>query len=97
MNLDSAAEILLIIVSSVLALFLVILIVLAVKIIKITRSLRRITERAERISAKAETIGEYIAKSSGPAVAVKSVISMVSNLVNGSAEETKRSSRKGKQ
>lgn len=63
---DTAAQILLIIVSSVLAIFLLVSIIAVVRVIQVLRSLRHIAAQAEKIADSAETVSEFFAKSAGP-------------------------------
>ncbi len=88
---DTAAEVLLIIVSATLAIFLVVSIVAIVKIIQILHDIRRIAEKAEQIADKAEAVSEFFQKTAGPAAIVK----LISNLVH-SFKEGKQSNKEDK-
>ncbi len=63
---NSAANILLIIVSSVLSLFLILAIVVLIKFIQILHSLKHIAAKAEKLADSAEAVGEFFRKSAGP-------------------------------
>jgi hypothetical protein len=70
---NTASEVLLIIVSSVLSLFLLAGIVALVKIIQVLNHIKRITEKAESIADKAEAVSEFFEKTAGPAAIMKLV------------------------
>ncbi len=63
---NEAEKILLIILGSVLAIFLILAIVLTVKIIEIVQHVKRIIEKAEDIADKAEAVGDFFKKTAGP-------------------------------
>lgn len=77
---NTAAEVLLIIVSSVLSLFLIVAIIAVIKLIQVLRSLHRITEQAEKLADSAEAVGEFFRKSAGP-VALGKLLSNVAESV----------------
>lgn len=77
-NMDNAAEVLLIIVSATLSVFLVVAIIAGIKIIQILGDLRRISAKAEQVIDKAEAVGEFFQKTAAPAALVK----LVSNVVH---------------
>lgn len=84
---ENAAEILVIVLASFLALFLLLAIVAAVKIIQLLRYFKRIAEKAELIADKAETAASFFSKAAGPAV--------IGNLIANITEAvTKRSKKK---
>jgi hypothetical protein len=85
---DTASQILLIIVSATLTLFLVVGIVALIKTIQVMNHLKRITEKAESIADKAEAVGEFFQKTAGPAAITK----LVSNIVH--AVHDKKESKK---
>lgn len=63
---NTAANILLIIVSSVLSLFLILTIIALVKFIQVLHSLKHIAAQAEKLADSAEAVGEFFRKSAGP-------------------------------
>ncbi|HUD10703.1 MAG TPA: hypothetical protein VMR28_03465 [Candidatus Saccharimonadales bacterium] len=65
-NLNTASEVLLIIVSSVLSVFLVVAIIAGIKLIQILQSVKRITAKAEKLAESAEAVGDFFRKSAGP-------------------------------
>lgn len=62
----TAANILLIIVSSVLSLFLLILIVTLVKLYAILRNVHRLIQKAEQLTDSAEAVGNFFRAARGP-------------------------------
>lgn len=67
MQLGDAAQILVIILSAFLALFLLLGIIVAIKLIQILNHLKTISEKAERLASSAESIGEFFKYTAGPA------------------------------
>lgn len=63
---STASEVLLIIVSSVLSVFLLVSIIAIIKLIQLMHSLRRITEKAEKVIDSAEAVSNLFRKSAGP-------------------------------
>lgn len=59
-SMDTAAQVLLIIVSSVLAIFLIVLIVVGVFFIKVLKEVRRITSKAETVVNSIESAGRRV-------------------------------------
>jgi hypothetical protein len=77
---NTAAEVLLIIVSSVLAIFLLVCTIAVIKFIQVLRSLRHIAEQAEKIADSAEAVGEFFRKSAGP-IAFSKFVSNIAETV----------------
>ena len=77
---DTASQVLLIIVSITLTLFLIVGIVLAIKLVQILDHVRRITEKAEKIADNAESVSEFFQKTAGPAAITKLVANIVHTL-----------------
>jgi hypothetical protein len=71
-------QFLVVVLSSFLAIFLLVGIVLMVVLIKVIRSIKRITDKAERLADKAEAIGEFFEHASGP-MAIGRLLSMVND------------------
>jgi len=77
---NTAAELLVIIVSVVLSLFLLVSLVLVVYIIKLVKDLRAVVAHAEKVIISAESIGNIFRKSTGP-VSVLNFIRTVAQTV----------------
>lgn len=80
MDLNNAAQILVIILAGVLAIFLVLAIVVVIKFIEVLNHLKKITEKAERLADKAESVGEFFKYTAGPA-AIGKLFSNVADVV----------------
>lgn len=63
----NAEEILVIVLASALAIFLLLAIIATVKIIQILNHLKAISEKAERLASTAESVGEIFKYTAGPA------------------------------
>lgn len=68
---DTASEVLLIIVSSILAIFLIILIAATIYVLKILRQVRRITQRAESVAGSVEAAATAFGKTATPLAVLK--------------------------
>jgi uncharacterized membrane-anchored protein YhcB (DUF1043 family) len=73
MELSTAQQILVVVLSTVLAISLIVAIVIGVMIINLLRKVRQITEKAERAVQSAEAVGEVIKNVAGPATLMKAV------------------------
>lgn len=67
MYVNSAYEVLVIILSVTLAVFLILAIIAAVKINQLLDQMKRISDKAEKFANTAESVGEFISASTGPA------------------------------
>ena len=76
----TAERVLVIILSSTLALFLILSIVIAALVIQILRHLKRITEKAESIADKAEAVSAFFERGVGP-MAIGRLIANISDAV----------------
>ena len=85
---NTAAEVLVIIVSSVLAIFLLVLIIAAVYTVKILKQVRRITERAENVAGSVEAAASAFERTASPLAVIK----LIGNIVN---QASKVRNRKG--
>lgn len=74
---DQAAEVLVVIVSSVLAVFLVALIVALVYFVGILRQVKRITQRAENVADSMESAAHIFERSASPLAVLKIVADIV--------------------
>ncbi len=78
---ENAFEILVVILSAALAVFLVLGIILIIICIKIANRIKRISEKAEAISGKAENIADFLSKSAVPLAAGK-IIAVITEVFN---------------
>ncbi|HEX5448008.1 MAG TPA: hypothetical protein VFW90_02290 [Candidatus Saccharimonadales bacterium] len=78
---NTAALILIIIVSSVLSVFLLVLIVMGIYAVKILKQVRRITERAENVAGSVEAAANTFERTASP-LAVLKIIGNIVNQVN---------------
>jgi Na+-transporting methylmalonyl-CoA/oxaloacetate decarboxylase gamma subunit len=83
---DTASEVLVIIVSVVLAIFLIALIVAIVYIVKILRQVKRITERAESVAGSVEAAATTFERAASPLAILK----IISNIVDQASRVKKR-------
>jgi uncharacterized protein Yka (UPF0111/DUF47 family) len=83
---DSAAEALLIIVSSVLSVFLIVGIIALIYIIKILKQVRRVTERAENVAGSVEAAAATFERTASPLA----IIRLIGNIVDQATKVRKR-------
>lgn len=76
---DTAAETLLIVVSSVLSVFLILAIIALVYVIKILKQIRRISEKAENVAESVESAANTFEKTASPLAILKIIGSIVDN------------------
>ena len=81
MDLNTASEILLIVVSSALTVFLIVAIILLVKLIQVADKLKLIADKAEKLANSAEAIGDFFRKSAGPVAVGKFMSNIVENVM----------------
>ena len=79
-SMDTAMQVLVIIVSATLTLFLILAAVTLIAILRLIKSIRRVTDKAEQLVDKAEMVGEIFGKAAGP-VAVGRLITNVADHV----------------
>lgn len=77
---ENAEQILVVILSGALALFLILGITVLVKVIQILNHIKHLTEKAEQIADKAEAVSEFFQASAGPAAIAKLVGNIVSTM-----------------
>lgn len=82
MDTNTWFEALVIILSVMLALFLLLGIVILVKFMQIVRQIKRVTDHAEQVIDKAEDIADFFKKSSGPMALLK-IIGNISESFQG--------------
>ena len=90
---EKASEILLIVVSSALTVLLLLLIGVAIKVMQLVQSLKRISEKAERFVASAESIGEFVKHTSNPVALGKFVYNISQSILHHDSKQ-KRSTTK---
>jgi sensor domain CHASE-containing protein len=83
---STASEVLVIIVSSILAIFLLVLIAAIIYVIRIMRQVRRITERAERVAGSMESAAAAFERTASPLAALK----LVRDIINRTSRNRKR-------
>ncbi len=86
MTLGTTEQILVVILAVTLAILLVLSIAIAVLVIQVLKHIRRITEKAESIADKAETVTSFFQQSAGPAAIAK----LVSNIVHAVREKDRQ-------
>lgn len=87
---NTSEQILVIFLSTALAIFLLLFIILLVLAIKVVNNLRHITAKAEKIADKADSIADFF-QATGPAIAVTKILGNIVETVKHN-----RSARKGK-
>lgn len=78
---ETAATILIIILSSVLSIFLIVCIVLTVGLVKLTRTIQHIASRADHAIDNVEAVTETFKNAAGPLAAGKVIMNIV-NMMN---------------
>jgi len=68
---NTASEVLLIIVSAILAIFLLVLIAATIYVVKILRQVKRITERAETVAGSVEAAASAFGRTAAPLAVLK--------------------------
>jgi len=68
---NTASEVLLIIVSAILAIFLLVLIAATIYVVKILRQVKRITERAETVAGSVEAAASAYGRTAAPLAVLK--------------------------
>ncbi len=76
---DTAAQALLIIVSSVLSIFLIVGIVALVYLVKVLKQIRRITEKAENVAESVESAANTFERTASPLAILKVIGSIIDN------------------
>ncbi|MBP7767379.1 hypothetical protein KA068_02575 [Candidatus Saccharibacteria bacterium] len=77
---NTTEQILLIILSSTLAIFLILAIVAIVAVIKLVKQLQHITQKAESIADKAEMVSNFVGKTAGPVAVGKLLLGIVESV-----------------
>lgn len=83
---DTGFDILVIILSVTLAIFLILAITVAILAIKLFKTLNRIADKAESVVESAETVGRFFKTASGPLAVFK----LIHNIVEGVGQHGKR-------
>lgn len=92
---NTTEQILLIILSSALAIFLILAIVVTAEVIKLVKQLQRITQKAEVVADKAEMVSNFVGKTAGPIAIGKLIISIVES-AKSHAEKVSRNKKGNK-
>ena len=79
---ENAETILVVVLSTFLAIFLVLSIVLLIKCIQITNQVKRLTDKAEQLVDTTESVGEFFHKASGNFAAGRVVAQVVNSVLN---------------
>lgn len=87
---ENAQEILVIIVSSVLTLFLLISIVLLILIIKLVLSVKRVVNKAEQLADKAEALGEFVQHATTPIMVGRILTNVFDKFTKGSKSKRRK-------
>ncbi len=82
---NTSEQILVVILSTTLALFLLVSIIAAVKVVQILNDIKRIVKKAESIADKAEAVGEFFQASAGPAAIGK----LIANIFHSQSKKSK--------
>jgi membrane protein implicated in regulation of membrane protease activity len=88
---DTAMQVLVIIVSATLTLFLLLAIVALIYLIKVLHALKRLTDKAEVLADKAGVVGEFIGRAAGP-VAVGRLLTHVAESVFNHGKKDRKGS-----
>jgi hypothetical protein len=83
---DTAAEVLLIIVSSVLSIFLIVLIIAGVYFVKVLKQVKKLTEHAENVAVSVESAAGAFEKAASPLAVLK----IIGNIVEQTSRIRKR-------
>lgn len=92
METNTGIEVLVVIISAILGLFLLAGIVALVYIIKVLRAIRRLTQTAERVADKAENVTEFFRDVRGPL----SIARVLKNVVDSVQRHQAKSGKKEK-
>lgn len=79
---NTAEQIILVILAAALATFLVMAIVVAANVIRLVKALREIAERADRVIGSAESVAELFKKASGPMTILHFVRSIADSVMS---------------
>ncbi|MBX4201396.1 hypothetical protein KW803_00670 [Candidatus Saccharibacteria bacterium] len=86
MDIDNASEILLIVVSTTLSIFLIVGIIALIYIVKILKQVRRITDKAENVADSVEAAATTFEKAASPLAIVK----IIGGIVDQATKTRKR-------
>ncbi len=86
---NNASEVLLIVVSTTLTIFLIVGIIAISYLIKILKNIRNITEKADHIADQAESVTAFFQKSAGTAALGKLVANIVNTFKSGNDKDDK--------
>ncbi len=83
---NTAEEILVIIVSSVLAVFMIVLIIVGVQFIKVLKQVRRLSNKAENVAESVGTAANTLGKAASPLVVLK----LIGNIVHQASKVNRK-------
>lgn len=83
---NTAENILVIVLAAALALFLLLAVVIAVQIVRLLKTINKITDKAERVIETAENVGEVFKNAAGPLALAR----VVGNIIDAVHKVTKR-------
>lgn len=83
---DASYNILVIVLSVMLAIFLLLSIIIAVQVVRLLKAINRIAEKAEKVVESAESVGRIFRTASGPLAAAR----VVQNIVESVTQHNKR-------
>lgn len=87
---ENAQDILVIILSSFLALSLILSIVLLVLLIKVVLVVKRVTDKAEQLADKAEALGDFVQQATTPLVVGRMITNIFDKFTKGSSKSKRR-------
>lgn len=90
MNMDTDLRILVIILSTFLALVLLLSIIVLILFIRVMSHLRHIMQKAELVADKVEHIGAFFEKTAGPVAIMKIISNVVANVTGSHTKSRKR-------
>ena len=82
MTLETSSQILLIIVSTFLSIFLLLCILVLVKALQLMRNIKHIVEKAEKLTDSAESVGTFFRNAAGPVSFARLVTNIVESVSN---------------
>jgi hypothetical protein len=77
---DTATQVLVIIVSTLLSIFLLVGIIVSIKLYQLLKKLKHIAEQAEKVADSAEHVGDFFRRSAGPVALSRMVINIIESV-----------------
>lgn len=88
MDMNTAEQVLVVILATMLAIFLFVSILAVIKFVQILQHIKRLTEKAEQIADKAESVTEFFQATAGPA-AIAKIVANILGAVKHKSNKTK--------